>query len=201
MPGLQEIIIASGYFGVASVLFAESGVFLGFLLPGDSLVFTLGILSAKGIFNIWILLPLCAVSAILGDSFGYWFGKKWGPKVFNKDDSFFFNKKYVDRTTRFYAKYGKKTIFLARFVPIVRTFAPILAGVGEMPYRIFFVYNLVGGIVWTGGFLLVGYFLGILFPQTEQYITAVIIGIIALSVIPLAIEFFKANKKEQDVFE
>lgn len=194
MFDIQDIIFAFGYIGVAVVLFAESGVFLGFFLPGDSLIFTAGILASKGHFNIWVLLPLCAAAAILGDSFGYYFGKKIGPKIFSRHDSFFFNKKYIDKTMRFYAVHGKKTIILARFVPIVRTFAPILAGVGEMKYKTFFIFNVIGGLLWTIGFLSAGYFLGSLFPATEQYIAVILIGIILLSFTPIAYELWKEKR-------
>lgn len=194
MEYLIEIILAFGYLGIALVIFAESGFFLGFFLPGDSLIFTAGIIASQGFLNIWILIPLCAFAAILGDSFGYYFGKKIGPKIFTRENSFLFNKKYIEETQNFYKRHGKKTIILARFVPIVRTFAPILAGVGKMEYHIFISYNVIGGILWTAGFLLAGYFLGGIFPETEKYLGLIIVGIVILSLTPLLIEFLKRKK-------
>src|SRR5947208_1596921 len=130
-------IIAFGYVGIFITLFAESGFLLGFFLPGDSLLFTVGILASQGYFSIGILIILGILAAILGDSFGYWMGSYFGPKLFNRKDSMFFKQEYVDRTEEFFKKYGVKTIILCRFVPIVRTFAPILAGMGSMRYRTF----------------------------------------------------------------
>jgi membrane-associated protein len=186
-----------GYIGLFAIIFAESGLFFGFFLPGDSLLFTAGLLASQGLFNYYILAILFAVSAILGDSVGYWFGKKVGPKIFNKEDSFFFQKKHIERTRNFYEKYGTKTIVLARFVPIVRTFAPILAGVGEMKYKTFLKYNVVGGLLWGVGVSFLGYYLGSKIPGIENYLTYIIIGIIAISFLPIVFEVVKDRMKEK----
>jgi membrane-associated protein len=188
------IIQTVGLFGVWAVIFAESGLFFGFFLPGDSLLFTAGFLASQGLLNIWALAIGCVVAAIAGDSVGYWFGRKVGPRIFSREDSFFFNKKHLERTKTFYDRYGKKTIILARFVPIVRTFAPILAGVGEMRYVTFLSYNVIGGLVWTLGFTFGGFLLGSLIPDAEKYLTLIIIGIIVVSFIPAVIEVLRSRK-------
>ena len=167
------------------MVFAESGLFFGFFLPGDSLLFSAGLLAGTGFLNIWVLLVGCIIFAILGDSAGYWFGKKIGYKIFYKEDSFFFNKKYIDRAKMFFEKYGKKAILFARFVPIVRTFVPILAGVGNMEYKYFIPYNITGGISWVLIMTLLGYFLGNLIPGIEHYIIYIALGIIVVSFVPV----------------
>lgn len=192
------IIQTLGLLGVVLIVFAESGLFFGFFLPGDSLLFTAGFLASQGYISIVWLLILCFIAAVVGDTVGYFFGKKTGPMIFNKEDSFFFKKKHVEKAQAFYAKYGKKTIVFARFIPIVRTFAPILAGVASMDYRTFISYNLIGGFVWTWGMLGAGYILGHLIPEAEKYLTPIILGIIFISLLPGVIEWMKsrgANKK------
>lgn len=179
------IISSLGFFGVVAIVFAESGLFFGFFFPGDSLLFTAGLLASQDFLNIWWLLPGVVVAAILGDNVGYWFGQKVGPKIFSRPNSLFFKQEYIDKTQRFYAKHGKKTIILARFVPIVRTFAPILAGVGQMPYRVFFFYNCVGGFLWGGGVTLAGYVLGGLIPGLDQYILPIVLLIFIVSFLPI----------------
>ncbi len=193
LHNLSDIIITFGYVGVFITIFAESGFLFGFFLPGDSLLFTLGILSAQGIFNIYYLIGLCIVAAILGDSFGYYIGNRFGSRLFNKKDSLFFKKEYVERTQAYFLKYGKRTIIMARFVPIVRTFAPILAGVGKMDYKTFVSYNIVGGIVWAGGVLSIAYILGTKIPGIEDYLGYIIVGIILVSVIPVVIDLLRKH--------
>ena len=194
----MALVQAVGYIGMFAIIFAESGLFFGFFLPGDSLLFTAGLLASQGLFNYYALAIIFAVSAILGDSVGYWFGKKVGPKIFNKEDSFFFQKKHVERTRNFYEKYGTKTIVLARFVPIVRTFAPILAGVGEMKYKTFLKYNVVGGLLWGVGVSFLGYYLGSKIPGIENYLTLIIIAIIVTSFLPIIFEFIREYFKKQN---
>lgn len=188
------LITAVGLFGVIGIVFAESGLFFGFFLPGDSLLFTAGFLASLGHFNVaWLWLG-CMLAAIAGDSVGYAFGKKVGPKIFTREDSLFFHKKHVERTAQFYARYGKKTIVLARFVPIVRTFAPILAGVGQMPYRVFVSYNVVGGVLWTTLLVFLGFFLGMVIPSPDQYLMPIIAGIVLISFLPLLREWWKNRR-------
>jgi membrane-associated protein len=148
---LVELSRTIGYVGLFVVVFAESGVFFGFFLPGWSMLFTAGLLASQGVFNIYYLTVILGAAAILGDNVGYWFGKKVGGKIFVKENSLFFNKKYLKQTEDYYNKYGKFTVVLARFVPIVRTFAPILAGVGKMDYRKFLIFNIIGAVIWAMG--------------------------------------------------
>jgi|SRR3989338_244361 len=195
MERIQNIIIGLGYLGVFGAIFAESGIFLGAFLPGDSLLFTVGLLASQDHFSIIILIPIAALMAILGDNFGYYFGRTVGPKIFSREDSFFFRKSYVLKTQAFYERHGKKTIILARFIPIIRTFAPILAGVGKMEYRTFVLFNVIGGTLWTTMMLGAGYVLGNILPGIDQYLEWIILGIIGLSVLPIAIEWFRTKNK------
>ncbi len=188
------IITTVGLFGIITIIFAESGVFFGFFFPGDSLLFTAGIFAARGDLPLTGLLVGCAVAAILGDSFGYFFGKKAGIALFAREDSKFFKKKHVHRAQHFYEKHGTKTIVLARFIPIVRTFAPIVAGIGNMKYSTFVAYNIAGGILWTVAITLLGYFLGNSIPNIDHYLLPIIIGIILVSMIPIAVEYRRAQR-------
>jgi membrane-associated protein len=180
-----ELIKVIGYVGLFAIIFAESGVFFGFFLPGGSLLFTAGLLASQGFFNIYWLTIILGIAAILGDNTGYWFGAKVGNKIFVKEDSLFFNKKYLAQTQEYYAKYGPMTVVVGRFIPIVRTFAPILAGVGEMSYKKFFVYNVLGAMLWAVGLSLLGFFLGSSVPGIEKYILPIIILIVLLSILPI----------------
>lgn len=191
MEHLSELIVAFGYIGVFLTIFAESGILLGFFLPGDSLLFTVGILASQGYFNIYLMIFLAITAAIIGDTVGYYIGRIAGPKLFQRKESRFFKQEYVQKTEDFYKKYGKRTIILARFVPIVRTFAPVMAGVGKMDYKTFASYNVIGGFIWAGGLLAISYYLGTKFEGIEDYLTYIVIGIILLSIIPIAIDFLK----------
>lgn len=186
-----SLIKIIGLAGILGMVFAESGLFFGFIFPGDSLLFSAGFIVSQGFLQLWPLLVFTPLAAILGDNVGYWFGRKIGPRIFNKEDSFFFNKKYIEKTSAFYERHGKKTIILARFVPIVRTFAPILAGVGKMNWRDFMFYNVVGGIFWSESLIALGYFLGNLIPNVDQYILPAVILIVLLSFAPFFAHLFK----------
>ncbi len=188
------ILQSVGLFGLFFIVFAETGLFFGFFLPGDSLLITAGILSSQGFVNVWVLALGAFIFAVYGDSFGYWFGKRIGRRIFTKEDTFLFKKSYVKRSQDFYEKYGNKTIFFARFIPIVRTFAPIVAGVGDMKYQNFINYNIAGGFVWSFLMVFVGYFLGNSIPNIDRYIWIVIIIIVILSFIPVAFEVIKNRK-------
>ncbi len=194
----EFLITTFGAIGLWLIVFAESGLFFGFFLPGDSLLFAAGILSHFFSIPFWILVILLCVAAILGDTVGFWFGQKVGPKIFCKEDGLFFKKKYAEEAQKFFEHHGHKAIFLARFIPIVRTFTPIVAGVGNMPYRIFLTYNIVGGIVWTVGFTSAGYFLGNSFPQIKDNLELAIVIIIFVSILPVAWEFFKHKKQQKN---
>ena len=177
-------------------MFAESGLLIGFFLPGDSLLFTAGFLASQGIFNIWWLCALSFIAAVTGDSVGYWFGHRVGRKIFQREESLLFHKHNLERAEQFYKKHGGKTIILARFMPVVRTFAPILAGVGSMGYSQFITYNLIGGAGWGIGIPLTGYFLGSLIPDIDTYLIPIVLGIIILSILPTAVHMLK-NKDDR----
>lgn len=180
-----EIVKAGGYVGLGLLVFAESGLLIGILLPGDSLLFAAGLLAAGGLLEFPPLVVTVIGAAILGDTVGYWFGKNVGSNLFRREDSVLFKKEYVTRTERFYRKYGGRAVLLARFVPIVRTLAPILAGVGKMRYSTFVSYNAVGGLLWGAGMTALGFFLGTILPGSEHYILPLSLGIILLSFFPI----------------
>ena len=188
---LAALVQAVGYLGFFGIVFAESGLLVGFFLPGDSMLFTGGFLASQGFFNVWVLVVLAVGGAIIGDQVGYFFGQRIGPKIFTREDSLWFHKDYIRRAEAFYEVHGKKTIILARFIPVVRTFAPIVAGVGKMEYKTFVKYNVVGGVLWGAGATLLGYFLGNIFPNADKFIFWVALAIIFLSVIPAVIPILR----------
>ncbi len=193
---LLTLITSAGYVGITAVIFAESGLFFGFFLPGDSLLFTAGLLASQDLLRLEVLISLLSVAAITGDSVGYWFGKKIGPAIFIKEDGFFFRKAHIERTRFFFEKYGPKAIVLARFVPIVRTFTPILAGVGQMKYRTFLTYNIAGGTGWVISLTMLGYFLGNLVPNIDHYLLPIVLVIIVVSFLPILREWRISRPKK-----
>jgi membrane-associated protein len=188
---LPEIIKTVGYVGLFVIVFAESGLLIGFFLPGDSLLFTAGFLASQGYLSLPVLCVICAAAAILGDSVGYSFGRRVGRRLFFRENSTFFKKKYLVAAEAFYEKHGSKTIVLARFTPIVRTFAPIVAGISEMHYRRFVTYNIIGGILWGAGVSIAGYLLGNIIPDVDKYLLPIIILIIAVSLLPSIIHIMR----------
>jgi len=192
---LDQLIQWGGYLLLVGIVFTETGLLVGFFLPGDSLLITAGLLAGMGSLNIWWLNGLVIAAAILGDSTGYAIGTRLGPRIFTRPKSMLFNPKHVQRTQRFYEKYGAKTIVIARFVPIIRTFAPVLAGVGSMRYRRFLTYNVAGGIGWVVSMTLAGYLLGQTVPNISKHIHELVIVIIVLSVIPIAVEVYRERRK------
>jgi membrane-associated protein len=192
-----HLVRSAGYFGLFAIIFLESGVFFGFFLPGGSLLFASGLLASEGFFNVYILIFSLALAAVLGDNAGYWFGFKIGPKIFSREDSLFFHKKHLNQTHAFYEKHGPKAIILGRFVPIVRTFVPILAGVGSMKYRDFLRYNIIGGILWSFGMTLLGYFLGTSIPHIERLLFPFLFVIIILSFMPIIVGMFSHKKTDK----
>ncbi|PJE75716.1 hypothetical protein COV04_03335 [Candidatus Uhrbacteria bacterium CG10_big_fil_rev_8_21_14_0_10_48_11] len=186
---LQTIIAAIGISGVAAIVFAESGLFIGFFLPGDSLLFTAGLLASQHLLHLPTLIAVSFLAAVLGDSVGYAFGKRIGPRLFTREDSILFHKQHLVRTEAFFARYGSKAILLARFVPIVRTFTPILAGVGKMRYQTFLTYNVIGAFGWAVGVPLLGYWLGSVVPNVDHYLLPIVLLIIIISFIPPVLEW------------
>ncbi len=192
---LDALIQWGGYALLAAIVFAETGLLIGCFLPGDSLLITAGLLAAAGHLNIWWLNGLLIAAAIVGDSVGYAIGVRLGPRIFTRQKSLLFNPKHVERTHRFYEKYGPKTIVIARFVPIVRTFAPVLAGVGTMQYRRFLFYNVAGGIGWVVSMSGAGFLLGRTVPNISRHIHVLVIVVIVLSCVPIAVEIYRERRK------
>jgi membrane-associated protein len=193
----EKLIEAFGTLGVLAIVFIESGLLVGFFLPGDSLLFTAGLLSANDVLpDLWVLLVTIPIAAIAGDQVGYAIGRKAGPAIFRRPESRFFHRENVDRAQEFFDRYGPRTIILARFVPIVRTFVPVVAGVARMEYRVFLTYNIVGGILWGVGVTTLGYFLGQV-DFIEANIEFVLIAIVGISVIPMAVELYRGNSRRR----
>lgn len=188
------MIQTGSYLGLAFLVFAESGLLIGIFLPGDSLLFAAGLLAASGFFVLGPLMMIVIVAAIVGDSIGYWFGSEVGEMIFKRKDSRFFKQEYLKRTELFYRKYGGRAVVLARFVPIVRTLAPILAGVSSMKYRVFLAYNMLGGVLWGAGMILLGFFLGSIIPNSEKYILPLSLVIVFISFFPIFINLAR-NKR------
>ncbi|KKW23498.1 MAG: hypothetical protein UY70_C0020G0005 [Candidatus Kaiserbacteria bacterium GW2011_GWB1_52_6] len=191
---LTTFVQAIGYPGLAAAVFLESGVFFGFFLPGASMLFTAGLLASQGFFNILILIPLLTLAAILGDNAGYWFGAKVGVRLFLRPDSRFFKHEHLEKARAFYDRHGGRAVFLGRFIPVIRTFAPIVAGVVLMRYRTFVLYNIAGALAWATGVTFAGYYLGSRFPFVERYLSFIILGIIVVTTIPLVIEFLRQKR-------
>lgn len=183
---LPTLVTWAGTVGLAAIIFTETGLFFGFFLPGDSVLVTAGLLISQGTvhLDIWTLGLLLNLAAILGDNTNYWIGRLSGPRIFRRDDSFFFRRRHVDRAHEFYTRHGPKTVVLARFMPIIRTFAPLVAGVGRMNYRTFLTFSVLGGTAWIWSMLLLGYFLGRKVPGVAQHIDLVIIAVIFVSILP-----------------
>ena len=190
------IVQTGGYIGIAVLIFAESGLFIGIFLPGDSILFVAGLLAASGFFIAGPLMIIVVLAAILGDSVGYWFGAEVGGAIFKRKDSRFFKQEYLKQTERFYKKYGGRAVVLARFVPVVRTIAPILAGVSSMRYRAFLAYNMLGGFLWGAGMVALGFFLGTAIPNSDKYVLPLSLVIIVVSFLPI---FFNLARNKRAV--
>jgi membrane-associated protein len=192
---LDDLIRWGGYVVLIAIVFTETGLLVGFFLPGDSLLITAGLVAASGGLNIWWLDASLIVAAVVGDTVGYAIGWRIGPRLFTREKSLLFNPKHVERTRAFYARHGAKTIVIARFVPIIRTFAPVVAGVGQMAYRRFVTYNVVGGIGWVIAMTWAGYLLGHTIPDVGRHIHVIVLVVIVLSVLPIAFEIWKERKR------
>ena len=193
---VRGLVQTGGYIGLAIIVFTETGLMFGFFLPGDSLLVTAGLFAAKGDLNIVFLNALLMVCAIAGDATGYYIGKKLGPALFRKEDSFLFKKKHLIATHEFYEKHGGKTIIIARFVPIIRTFAPVVAGMAGMSYRRFAAFNIIGGVGWVFSMTMVGYLLIKIFPNAEKHIHIIIVVVILISFIPGVVEYLRARARK-----
>lgn len=196
LPTLEEIVVWGGYIGLFAIIFAETGLLIGFFLPGDSLLVTAGLFAARGELDIVLLNVLLIIAAITGDAVGYMIGLKAGHTLFNRPQSRWFRRDHLLKTKEFYDKYGGITIILARFMPFARTFAPVVAGVAEMKYRRFAVFNFTGGILWITSMTLLGYFLARSFPGIEKKIEYVIAAVIFLSILPLIIKYLQHKLKK-----
>jgi membrane-associated protein len=199
----EQLIESFGLLGILAIVFAESGLLIGFFLPGDSLLFTTGLLVSTDQYlhtELWLVCLLVVLAAIAGDQVGYLFGRKVGPTLFRRPDSRLFKQENIEKAHAFFEKHGAKSIVLARFVPIVRTFTPIIAGVSRMEYRTFVTFNVIGGVLWGAGVTLLGAALGKV-DFVHEYIELILVGIVLLSVLPIAIEFLRARRaarREQD---
>ena len=181
---LSEFVHAIGYIGIFFIIFAECGLFFGFLFPGDSLLFTAGFLASQKFLDINILITLVIIATIAGNSVGFWMGKEFTEWLMSKKESKFFKKRHIKRANKFYNKYGGSALIFARFVPIIRTFVPIVAGMAEMKFKKFMTYNVVGGFLWGAGITLLGYYLGKIIPQADKFLLPIILIIIFLSILP-----------------
>lgn len=197
---LDSLIRSAGVLGVMLIVFAETGLLVGFFLPGDSLLFTAGFLAAQGYLNIWALTIGCLVAAVAGDAVGYTIGKSAGRKLYYRAGSKFFNPEHLEKAERFFARHGGKAVIIARFMPIVRTFVPVVAGMGAMKYSRFALYNVLGGLFWAVGVTVSGYAAGHHLPGVQQYMAPVIMGIIALSLLPTIIHVWQEHREDLRAF-
>lgn len=193
----RSLIQTFGILGVGVVVFAESGLLVGFFLPGDSLLFTAGLLASEGLLNLPLLLAVTFVAAVVGDSVGYSFGRRAGSSLYKREDSRFFKHEHLERATEFYERHGGKTIVMARFIPIVRTFAPIVAGATAMKYRRFIAFNVIGGFVWAIGVTMLGYWLGQAFPWIGKNLEIAVVVIVAISLVPVGLHLMAERRRRR----
>lgn len=191
MLDLPNLLHTISYAGIFAILFAESGLLIGIVLPGDSLLITAGLLSAQGSLSVWGVVAAAVVGAILGDTTGYWIGRRLGPAIFRRPESRFFKPAYVERARSYFDRYGVRTLVIARFIPVVRTLVPTMAGVGHMHYPTFLAYNVIGGVLWGAGIPLAGFYLGRLIPNLDHYILLIVGVVLVVSVIPVGRELLK----------
>lgn len=196
---ITDWAIKVGYLALFGIIFAETGLMLGFFLPGDSLLVTAGLFAARGELDIWILIPLLLVAAISGNTTGYTIGRKAGRPLFDRPQSRVFRRDHLIKTHAFYEKYGGITIILAQFMPFARTFAPVVAGVAEMPYKRFATFNITGAFLWIPGMTLIGYFLGRTIPGIEQHIEYVIAIVVFVSILPMLIKYAQHKLRQRRV--
>lgn len=194
---LRGLVQWAGYVGLTAIIFSETGLLVGFFLPGDSLLVTAGLLASQAGFglNVYLLGLILSIAAIVGDSVGYAIGRATGPRIFTRENSLLFNRKHLERAHAFYERHGGKTIILARFMPIVRTFAPVVAGVADMHYRTFLAFNVIGGLAWVWSMLFIGYFLGRWVPGIDKHIESVILIVIFLSILPGIVSWWRERRR------
>jgi membrane-associated protein len=197
LSNLPELVQWAGLFGLAAIIFSETGLLIGVFLPGDSLLVTAGLLAARGYLNVYALAPLLTVAAICGNSVGYFIGRATGPRIFSRENSLFFNKKHAIRAHQFYEKHGRKTIVLAQFMPIIRTFGPVVAGVGGMKFRTFITFNIMGAVLWIWSMVAIGYFLGSYIPGIDQHIEIVVAIVVFISLLPGLISWYRGKRAKQ----
>ncbi len=197
LSNLPDLVHWAGLFGLAAIVFSETGLLVGVFLPGDSLLVTAGVLAARGYLNVYALAPVLTLAAIFGNSVGYFIGRATGPRVFRRENSLFFNKKHAIRAHEFYEKYGHKTIVLAQFMPIIRTFSPVVAGVGGMRLRDFITFNVIGAFCWIWSMLGIGYFLGSYIPGIDKHIEIVVVIVIFISLLPGLISAYRAKRRRR----
>jgi membrane-associated protein len=190
-------IVAAGYVVIFLIIFAECGLLVGFFLPGDSLLFTAGFLASQNLVDVWVLSIGCGLAAAIGPLVGYWYGKALGPRLFNRDDSLLFHKQHLVRAHEFYERHGGKALIIARFMPVVRTFAPVVAGMASMSYGRFVMYTVVGAVVWAIGMTWLGYFLGSLIPDAGKYLEYIVAAIIVVSIAPPIIHLLRERARSR----
>lgn len=196
MPDIEWLVETVGYPGLFLIIFAETGLLIGLFLPGDTLLITAGFLAQRGHFEVLILLPLLVVAAIAGDATGYQIGRKAGPRIFTREDSRLFKRRHLERAHAFYERHGGKTIFLARFMAFIRTFAPTVAGAAEMPYRKFAVYNIAGGLTWILSMVLLGYYAGRAIPNIEVFMFLLLAFFLGISLVPAAWHLLRQRRAQ-----
>jgi membrane-associated protein len=197
LSNLPDLVQWAGLFGLTIIVFSETGLLIGVFLPGDSLLVTAGLLAARGYLNVYQLAPALTLAAIIGNSLGYFIGRATGPRIFNRENSLFFNKKHAIRAQEFEERYGHATIVIAQFMPIIRTFSPVIAGVGRMKFREFFTYNVLGAVAWVWSMLGIGYFLGNYIPGIDRHIEIVVVIVVFISVLPGLIGGLRARRKRR----
>jgi membrane-associated protein len=197
LSNLPDLVQWAGLFGLAAIVFSETGLLIGVFLPGDSLLVTAGLIAARGYLDIFQLVPVLTLAAICGNTLGYIIGRASGPRIFNRENSIFFNKKHAIRAHEFEEKYGRATIVIAQFMPIIRTFSPVIAGVGRMKFREFITFNVVGAVFWVWSMLGVGYFLGNYIPGIDQHIEIVVVIVVFISILPGLIGGLRARRKRR----
>ena len=197
LSNLPELVRWAGLFGLTAIVFSETGLLVGVFLPGDSLLVTAGLLSARGYLNVYHLVPALTLAAIAGNTVGYFIGRASGPRIFRRENSIFFNKKHAIRAHDFFAKHGRKTVVIAQFMPVIRTFSPVIAGVGGMTFKDFMTFNILGAFLWIWSMVGIGYFLGSYIPGIDQHIEIVVVIVVFISLLPAIIGNYRSRRAKR----